>query len=111
MRDAVQNYKLYLQQEEVVAEAEFDTADSSPPDTSADIDDSTLVIAVHDPVPTAVDSTQPAAASSSSELAVAMQAMTAAAEQLAAAATRIEAAVQTQRVQQPQQQLEHNSRR
>jgi hypothetical protein len=107
VRDAVQNYKLHLQPEEIVAEAEFDAADSSPPDTSADIDDTTLVVAAHDPVPTVVNSAQSAASSSSSELAVAMQAMTAAAEQLAAAATRIEAAVQTQRVQQPQQQLEH----
>jgi hypothetical protein len=106
VRDAVQNYKPHLQPEEVVAEVEFDAANSSPPDTSADIDDTMLVV-VNDPAPAVVDSAPSSASSSSSELAVAMQAMTAAAEQLAAAAARIEAAVQTQRVQQPQQQLQH----
>jgi hypothetical protein len=106
VRDAVQNCKLHLQPEEVVAEVECDAANSSPPDTSADIDDAMLVV-VNDPAPAVVDSAPSSASGSSSELAVAMQAMTAAAEQLAAAATRIEAAVHTQRVQQPQQQLQH----
>jgi hypothetical protein len=109
VRDAVQNYKLHLQPEEIVAEAEFDAANSSPPDTRADIDDTTLVVVVNDQAPAEVNSApiSNTDSSSSSELAVAMQAMTAAAEQLAAAATRIEAAVQTQRVQQRPQQLQH----
>jgi hypothetical protein len=94
VREAVQNYRLHLQSEDVVAETEIDAADSSPVDTSADVDDTTVVVEVNDAAPTVVSSVQ------SSELAVAMQAMTAAAEQLAAAATRIEAAVN--RVQQPQ---------
>jgi Lamin-B receptor of TUDOR domain len=97
VRDAVQNYRVHMQKG-VSADAEIDAADSSPSDTSAGVNNTTLVVE-----PAAVTTV---ANNRSSELAVAMQAMTAAAEQLAAAAARIEAAVQTQQLQQPQQ-LQH----
>jgi hypothetical protein len=99
--EAKHNYEVHLQKEEVVAEAKHDAASSSPLTTSVGVDlIATTGLVVDDPAPAADIRV---ATSTSSELAVAMQAMTAAAEQLAAAATRIEAAVQTQRVQQPQQ--------
>jgi hypothetical protein len=103
VKDAVHNYRMHLQQKEATV---GDSVSSVPSITSVDFDmpDTTRSV-VDDAAPIArVGSTlQLPSNSDSSELAAAMQAMTAAAERLASAATRIEAAVQTQRVERPQQ--------
>jgi hypothetical protein len=103
---AVQNYTVHMQQD-VSAEAAVDAAGDSLISTRAgdDVTDRSTLVVEDQPAPAVVDTK--VAGSTLSELTVAMQAMTAAAEQLAAAATCIEAAVQTQRVQQPQQQQHH----
>jgi hypothetical protein len=104
VRDAVHNYTVHLQQDEVTFGAD-EAVSSAPSIPSVDVDmaDTTLL---------AVDSTAPVGDTGTSqspssphpsELAAAMQAMTAAAERLASAAARIEAAVQSQRCEQSQQ--------
>jgi hypothetical protein len=105
VRDAVHNYTVHLQQDEVTFGAADEAVSSAPSIPSVDVDmaDTTLL---------AVDSTAPVGDTGTSqspssphpsELAAAMQAMTAAAEQLASAAARIEAAVQSQQCEQSQQ--------
>jgi hypothetical protein len=97
---AVQSYTVHMQQD-VSADAAVDADSDSLISTRAgdDVTDTSMLVGEDQPAPTVVNT-----GGTSSKLTVAMQAMTAAAEQLAAAATRIEAAVQTQRVQQHQQQ-------
>jgi hypothetical protein len=105
VRDAVHNYRVHLQQNEVTSGAADEAVSSAPsiPSVDAAMADTTL-LAVDSAAP--VGDTGASQAPSSphpSELAAAMQAMTAAADRLASAATRIEAAVQTQRCEQSQQ--------
>jgi Lamin-B receptor of TUDOR domain len=104
VRDAVHNYRVHLQEDDVTVS---DTVSIAPPVTSVDVD-------VTNTSQSVAENTAPAADTrvgstlhlpsipASSELTVAMQAMTAAAERLATAASRMEAAVQTQPVEQPQ---------
>jgi hypothetical protein len=105
VRDAVHNYRVHLQQDDVTVGI---TTSIAPPVTSVDVDmPDTSRLAVDSAASvrdTGAGSTSLFPSSpDSSELAVAIQAMTAAAERLASAATRIEAAVQQQHVARPQQ--------
>jgi hypothetical protein len=104
VRDAVHNHRVHLQQDEVTVSA---TTSIASPVTSVNVDMTDTSRSVAEDAPPAADAsvTNSLHPSSSvpSELAIAMQAMTAAAERLATAATRIEAAVLTQRIDQPQQ--------
>jgi hypothetical protein len=103
VRDAVQNYRVHLQEDDVTVGATNSTA---PPVISVDVDmTDTSRTVIEDALPAADASETPSLQPSSpvsSELAIAVQAMTAAAERLASAASRIEAAVETQRVARPQ---------
>jgi hypothetical protein len=107
VRDAVHNYRVHLQQNEVTFGA-VDEASSAPSIPSVDIDmTNTTLLAVHSAAPVgdtrAGSTSQSPSSPNPSELTAAMQAMTAAAERLASAAARIEAAVQMQRCEQSQQ--------
>jgi Lamin-B receptor of TUDOR domain len=105
VRDAVHNYRVHLQEDDVTGSAATSTA---PSVTSVDVE-------MTDTSRWAVDSaarvgdtgagstSQSPSSPVSSELAIAVQAMTAAAKRLASAASRIEAAVETQLVERPQQ--------
>jgi hypothetical protein len=104
VRDAVHNYRVHLQQDEVTVSAAASTA---PSITSVDVDMTDTSRSVVEDAPPAADasethSLQPSSPVSS-ELSIAVQAMTAAAERLASAASRIEAAVEMQRIARPQQ--------
>jgi hypothetical protein len=111
VREAVHNYRMHLQQDEITVGAADEVASSAPSITRVDVDmTDTTRLAVDSAAPvgdTGDGSTSQSPSSPDpSELAVAMQAMTAAAERLASAAIRIETAVHTQRCersQQPQQ--------
>jgi hypothetical protein len=105
VRDAVHNYRVHLQQNEVTFGAAAEAVSSAPAFTSVDVDmTDTTRLAVDSAAPVGDTGTSQSPSSPDpSELAAAMQAMTAAAERLASAATRIEAAVQQQHVARPQQ--------
>jgi Lamin-B receptor of TUDOR domain len=108
VRDAVHNYRMHLQQDDVTVGV---TTSSAPSITRVDVDmTDTTRLAVDSAAPVgdsgAGSTSQSPSSPDPSELAVAMHAMTAAAERLASAATRIETAIHTQRCersQQPQQ--------
>jgi hypothetical protein len=104
VRDAVHDYTVHLQQNEVTFGAADEAVSSAPSIPSVDVDmTDTLRLAVDSAAPIGDTGTSQSLSSPDpSELAAAMQAMTAAAEQLASAAARIEAAVQTQHVARPQ---------
>jgi hypothetical protein len=108
VRDAVHNYNVHLQQNEVTFGAAAEAVSSAPSTPSVDVDmTDTTRLSVDNAAPVGdTGASQSPSSPDPSQLAAAMQAMTAAAERLASAATRIEAAVQTQhvaRLQRPQQ--------
>jgi hypothetical protein len=105
VRDAVHNYRVHLQQNEVTFGAADEVASSALSTPSVDVDmTNTTLLAVDSAAPVGDTGTSQSPSSPNpSEMAAAMQAMTAAADRLASAATRIEAAVQTQRCEQSQQ--------
>jgi hypothetical protein len=105
VRDAVHNYRVHLQQNEVAFGAADEAVSSAPLTPSVDVDmTGTTLLAVDSAAPVGdTGASQSPSSPDPSELAAAMQAMTAAAERLASAAARIEAAVQTQRCEQSQQ--------
>jgi hypothetical protein len=105
VRDAVHNYTVHLQQNEVTFGAADEAVSTAPSIPSVDVNmTDTTRLSVDNAAPVGdTGATQSPSSPDSSELAVAMQAMTAAAERLASAATRIEAAVQQQHVARPQQ--------
>jgi hypothetical protein len=108
VRDAVHNYRVHLQQNEVAFGAADEAVSSAPSIPSVDIDmTNTTLLAVDNAAPVgdtrAGSTSQLPSSPDPSEFAAVMQAMTAAAERLASAAARIEAAVQQQHVARPQQ--------
>jgi uncharacterized protein with PIN domain len=108
VRDAVHNYRVHLQQDDVVVGAADEAASSAPSITRVDVhmtDTSRLAVDSAAPVGDtgAGSASQSPSSPDPSELAVAVHAITAAAERLASAATRIEAAIHTQRCERPQQ--------
>jgi hypothetical protein len=112
VRDAVHDYRVHLQHDVVVAEAQIDTCDSILPNISVDVNDMPPSLDIGDQVSdtalkVADSMVLPSSGSSSSDIVVAMQAMTAAAERLTTASARIEAAAQTQHIQHPQPQQQH----
>jgi hypothetical protein len=115
VREAVHDYKVYMQSQEVVAEVEVTAVGSTAQPSTVDTEVATVSVRANKARPAAdvpaadTNSVQCSGMLGASEIAAAMRALTAAAEQLTTAAARIEAAVQTQRVQQPQpqQQQQH----
>jgi uncharacterized protein with PIN domain len=108
VRDAVHNYRVHLQEDDVTVGAADEAASRAPSITRVDVDmTDTTRLAVDSAAPVgdtgAGSALQSPSSPDPSELAVAMHAMTAAAERLASAATRIEAAIHTQQVERPQQ--------
>eukprot|EP00953_Heterococcus_sp_UTEX-ZZ885_P018437 10298-Heterococcus_DN1.PRE.1 len=105
VRDAVHNYRVHLQKNEVTFDAADEAVRSAPSITSVDVEMTDTTRLTIDNAASVGDTgtSQLPRSPHPSELAAAMQAMTAAAERLASAAARIEAAVQSQRREQSQQ--------
>eukprot|EP00953_Heterococcus_sp_UTEX-ZZ885_P011207 6492-Heterococcus_DN1.PRE.1 len=94
VRDAVHNYRVHLQQNEVTASAADEAVSSGPSITSVDVEmTDTTRLTINSAAPVGdTGASQSPSSPHPSEMAAAMQGMTAAAERLASAATRIEAA-------------------
>jgi hypothetical protein len=105
VRDAVHNYRVHLQEDDVTVGAADESFSSAPSTPSVDVDmTGTTLLAVNSAAPVGdTGASQSPSNRDPSELAAAMQAMTAATKRLASAAARIEAAVQQQYVARPQQ--------